>query len=275
MSMMQFRFEDENEKTREDQKRREREKQQELEKRRWEVQECERIRAENEEKEKQKKLENVTRFKSASEEISKVMNKVDELLIEVDLKSAPADKMCACKDALIHSKILFSKIQIEDLLREYGKVLKIADDEANKNSQISHGAVELISNDLSNFKTFLKVEAELLLKSGLKSETVDFLVNQIEEKIDQFIKNPITVDELLESIKSFQSFLDYQIEQILKDISSDNLRINLICGLGGLAIIAVNISAPDILTPVGAGASAGLGAKLVTDAVKKLVKKIT
>ncbi len=276
MSTMQFKFENENEKKKEEQKQRERKEQQELERRRqWEMQERERIRTEIEkkEKDKQKELENTSLFKKASEEISKVMNQVDDLLIEIDLKSDPPYRIYACKEALLRSSKLLNKIQIEDLIKKYGEVLKIANDEANKDSQNSHGAIELISKDLSHFKEFLKVEADLLLKSGLKSRTVNKLINQIEENIDQFINNPITVDDLLRSIKEFKWFLVHQNEQLIEDLDSNNLKNNIFYSLGGLAIIAVNISAAGILTPVGAGASAGLGANLVTDAIKTLVKK--
>jgi len=208
-------------------------------------------------------------------EISETTNRINLLLTENITTLNHIDKLKATTEALHISCDLLTKLASDDIFFEYDRVVNEGNKEALKiNRAITGGAVQLVSMDFGHFEGFLQKEVELLRAVKFDDGLITSLVQQINHRIEHIRQYPTTGTELKRAIVRLQRHVCQQSSKMKQVLQSEQRNKLLLLSLIGMGSISVNILAVNFLSPVGIGASAGIGGTLVTDSVKKLIDEV-
>lgn len=209
-------------------------------------------------------------------EVSEVTNKVHDLIIQAETASTSGDATRLRAQALRYSCDFLERLAQDDISPEYVRVTQKGDQESRRvDKSIGGGAVELVSRDPKHFEDFLKREGELLRQSGMKSEVSERIVQRVHSEIGRILANSASGDDLTRAINSLRKHVCAQSAKLLAAFQRGRIGRTLVYGLGGIAMIAVNISAAGVLSAIGVGASAAIGGSLFKDAAKDFIDEIS
>ncbi len=128
--------------------------------------------------------------------------------------------------------------------------------------------------DVTHFQGFLLREKQLLIASGLDSYIADIVSSRISDTIGHMRSNPTTSSDLERHVSQLRQHVCNRGETTIQALKNERPARGLVYGLGGIALVAVNIAA-DGLSTIGIGASAGIGGSLVKDGVQILLEAIS
>jgi hypothetical protein len=208
-------------------------------------------------------------------EISETTNKVNLLLTQNVTAINHIDKLKATTEALHISCDLLSKLASDNIFFEYDRVVNEGNKEPLKiNRTLTGGAIQLVSMDFGHFEGFLQKEVELLKVVRFDDGLITSVVQQIHHRIEHIRQYPATGAELRRVVIRLQRHVCQQSSKIKQQLQLEKRKKILLLSLIGIGSISANILAVNFLSPVGIGASAGIGGALVTDLVKKLIDEV-
>ncbi len=123
---------------------------------------------------------------------------------------------------------------------------------------------------LEHLSYFLKIEKDLLIANGMRPDLVETLIGRAMQSIKTVQDFGQNIDALFVTIDSSRYVacdladrLNQQRSQHENKANTKNLLLRITNGIGGSAIIAINVVAAAVLTPVGSAVSGAIGAALV------------
>lgn len=135
-------------------------------------------------------------------------------------------------------------------------------------------ALEFIARDPDHFCQFVDREAELLIRAGVSQDVVAWLIERIQARVAQYIHDPATSAELAEDIDLLREQVCHHRDLFLNRLSQQAVLDIVILCFSGLSLFAINVSAAAALSPIGVGASCGIGGGLIKDAAQDLLGRL-
>ena len=205
------------------------------------------------------------------EEIADITKEVKYSLSRSKTSSSRLSHDRNIAEALSISCEFLSRLSNDDIFLEYERAIDRGNKEAlHINRDLKGGAIELVSMDFQHFEGFLKQEFRLLKQSGFDLEIADYVVHEIKSSIDKIRNNQASGLLLEGAIARLRRYICAQSDKMEDLLQKQRPRNALFLGFGGVGLISINIAASGFLSPIGIGASAGIGGALVTDSVKKI-----
>jgi hypothetical protein len=128
-----------------------------------------------------------------------------------------------------------------------------------------------IINDFTDFERFLIVEKEILIRSGLRGDTAQWLIEWCRNLRSIVNNNEISIDEVLSKINLLRAQVCTTAEEQMSLVKQATLHKRIMMGMGGALLVGLNVgvvAATFGLTAPAAALSGALGAAIITTATE-------
>jgi hypothetical protein len=99
-------------------------------------------------------------------------------------------------------------------------------------------------------------------------------MNVVRTRFQQYVENPTTGRELERALSLMRDHVCDQQATLLRRLRKRQAREALLLSLGGLSLIAVDVSALSTLSPIGIAVSFTLGGGLAKDGIAQLISHV-
>lgn len=218
------------------------------------------------------------------------IKQMDALVIQSDLSAEQHSKYlteaaaigCRTLGKLCKDPELPQKLEQAADVRIIARFMERASERAQRRQRELVAEFRNIVEDPNNFKVFLELEREVMIRSGIPPQVVDRLIEASYRTLDEVKARAKPPEELSAYVHLLRDracllFHDLEIDAVDKqrwgNIKS-KIKIATV-GIGGAALIGLNLSALAAslgMTTVGSGISASIGGGIVSGAALEIWK---
>ncbi|MBW8017607.1 MAG: hypothetical protein FVQ82_15620 [Planctomycetes bacterium] len=169
---------------------------------------------------------------------------------------------------------LLTRLMDDDIVIEYERTVGRGNEESLRiNRELEGGAVELVSINVGHFEQFLEREIQLLKRSDFQPSVAGFVIYHIRTGIKELRTHQASGLALEGALSRLRRYVCLGSTHMVNALRRRHPARSLITGLGGIGLISTNIVSSEFLSPIGAGASAGIGGALVVQSVRVITEE--